>query len=130
MPVVDSVPILDGALGALAQAEADLARGELERARAYFESAAAALRETEDRAARARALVGLGRVLLGLEEPASRDVLEDAGTLFEDLADESGMREVQKLLLIAEGSVERESPRSFHSVGTLRWASVSLVATS
>ena len=110
-----------GAAGALEEGEALLARGELEQAGERFQAAARTYDELGDAAGGARALLGLGRVLLGLEDPACRAVLEDAGTWLEDLGDEVGVREVDKLLRAAESSIE-ESPRSFHSAGLMRAA--------
>ncbi|HSO35333.1 MAG TPA: hypothetical protein VLT33_22545 [Labilithrix sp.] len=106
----------------LDQAEALLARDELEEAGARFQTAAHAFDAVGDAAGSARALLGLGRVLLGLEDPACRAVLEDAGTCFEDLGDEAGVRHVERLLRAAESSVEARSPRSFHSAGLMKAA--------
>jgi hypothetical protein len=107
----------------LAEAEALLARDELERAAERFQAATRAFDDVGDAAGGARALLGLGRVLLGLEDPACRAVLEDAGTWLEDLGDEAGVRQVEQLLRAAESSVEQESPRSFHSAGLMRASS-------
>ena len=97
---------------ALAEGEALLACGDLEQAGERFQAAARAFDELGDAVGGAAALLGLGRVLLGLEDPACRAVLEDAGTWLEDLGDEAGMRQVDGLLRAAEASFE-ESPRSF-----------------
>ncbi len=121
MPAI-AIPLnlLNAARTALDEGEALLASGALEQARGYFQFARGAFERVDDRSGNARALLGLGRVLLGLEEPSSREALEDAGTVFEDLGDDEGMRHVEQLLRAAESSVERESPRSFHSAGSLR----------
>ena len=113
-----------GALAAamLEQAEALLARDALEEATARFQTAAHAFDAVGDAAGSARALLGLGRALLGLEDPACRAVLEDAGTCFEDLGDEAGVRQVEQLLRAAESSIEATSPRSFHSAGLMKAA--------
>jgi|GEM_PF-2387931 len=103
------------AASALATAEELLARGLLEQAGERFQAAARAYDELGDAAGGARALLGLGRVLLGLEDPVCREVLEDAGTWLEDLGDEAAVREVDGLLRIAERSID-ESPRSFHAI--------------
>jgi hypothetical protein len=95
--------------------EALLAIGLLEQAGERFQAAARAFDEVGDAAGGAQALLGLGRVLLGLEDPVCREVLEDAGTWLEDLGDEAGVREVDSLLRVAERSIE-ESPRSFHAI--------------
>jgi len=119
------VPACDRAVvaaAALAEGEALLARDELEQAGERFQAAARAFDELGDAAGGARALLGLGRVLLGLEDPACREVLEDAGTWLEDLGDDAGVREVDQLLRAAESSFERESPRSFHSAGLMKAA--------
>lgn len=97
--------------------EALLARGLLEQAGERFQAAARAFDELGDSAGGARALLGLGRVLLGLEDPVCREVLEDAGTWLEDLGDEAAVREVDSLLRIAEKSID-ESPRSFHAASS------------
>ncbi len=106
------------------QAEALLARDALEEAGERFQTAAHAFEAVGDAAGCARALLGLGRVLLGLEDPACRAVLEDAGTCLEDLGDELGVRQVDQLLRAAEASIEARSPRSFHSAGRMRAAKV------
>jgi hypothetical protein len=102
------------ARNAFETAEALLARGLLEQAGERFQAAARAFDELGDAAGGAQALLGLGRVLLGLEDPVCREVLEDAGTWLEDLGDEAAVREVDSLLRIAERSID-ESPRSFHA---------------
>lgn len=94
-----------------------LARGLLEQAGERFQTAARAFDALGDAAGGAQALLGLGRVLLGLEDPICREVLEDAGTWLEDLGDEAGVREVDTLLRVAERSID-ESPRSFHAIPT------------
>jgi hypothetical protein len=103
------------AANALETAEELLSRGLLEQAGERFQAAARAYDEIGDSAGGARALLGLGRVLLGLEDPACREVLEDAGTWLEDLGDEAAVREVDGLLRIADRSID-ESPRSFHAI--------------
>jgi hypothetical protein len=103
------------AKNALETAEALLARGLLEQAGERFQAAARAYDELGDAAGGARALLGLGRVLLGLEDPVCREVLEDAGTWLEDLGDEAAVREIDGLLRVAERSID-ESPRSFHAI--------------
>ena len=103
------------AQAALAEADGLLARGLLEQAGERYQAAARAFDELGDAAGGARALLGLGRVLLGLEDPNCREVLEDAGTFLEDLGDHAGVREIDGLLRVAEQSFD-ESPRSFHAI--------------
>ncbi|MBS2013381.1 MAG: hypothetical protein JST00_10865 [Deltaproteobacteria bacterium] len=100
------------AAASLADAEDLLARGLLEQAGERFQAASRAFDEVGDIEGSARALLGLGKVLLGLENPVCREVLEDAGTYLEDLGDEPGVKEVDKLLRAAQASFE-ESPKSF-----------------
>lgn len=100
------------ATAALADAEDLLSRGLLEQAGERFQAASRAFDDVGDIEGSARALLGLGKVLLGLEDPACREVLEDAGTHLEDLGDEPAVKEVDKLLRIAQSSME-ESPKSF-----------------
>lgn len=107
------------AKNALETAEELLARGMLEQAGERFQAAARAYDDLGDSGGGARALLGLGRVLLGLEDPVCREVLEDAGTLLEDLGDEVAVRQVDGLLRLAQRSID-ESPRSFHAVPTSR----------
>lgn len=99
---------------ALETAESLLARGLLEQAGERYQAAARTYDELGDAAGGARALLGLGRVLLGLEDPACREVLEDAGTKYEDLGDDVAVHQVDGLLRAAERAID-ESPRSFHS---------------
>lgn len=61
----------------------------------------------------ARARLALGHALLAAGEPAAREILEDAGTCFEELGDEASMLEVDVALRDAASTIE-ESPRSFH----------------
>lgn len=112
VPVSERVAL---AANALETGEALLARGLLEQAGERFQAAARAYDEVGDAAGGARALLGLGRVLLGLEDPVCREVLEDAGTWLEDLGDDERVREVDGLLRAAERSFD-ESPRSFHAI--------------
>jgi hypothetical protein len=112
VPMAERVARADNALRT---AEELLARGLLEQAGERFQAAARAYDELGDSAKGARALLGLGRVLLGLEDPVCREVLEDAGTWLEDLGDEAAVREVDGLLRIAERSID-VSPRSFHAI--------------
>lgn len=103
------------AASALETAERLLERGQLEQAGERYQAAARAFDDAGDAAGSARALLGLGRVLLGLEDPVCREVLEDAGTKYEDLGDEAAVHEIDGLLRAAERSID-ESPRSFHAI--------------
>jgi hypothetical protein len=67
-----------------------------------------------DRAGAARARFALGRALLAACDPAGREILEDAGTCFEELGDEDSMLAVDLALRDAAGDFE-ESPQSFQS---------------
>jgi hypothetical protein len=104
---------------ALARASLLSAEGLLEldapgAARPRFERAIELYDEQGERHEAARARLGLGRTLLVLGDPACREVLEDAGTLFEELRDESSVRHVDTLLREAEERIE-ESPMSFQA---------------
>lgn len=100
------------AAAAVEEAEDLLSRDLLEQAGERFMAASRAFDDLGDAAGSARALLGLGKVLLGLEDPACREVLEDAGTTLEDLGDEAKVLEIDRLLRAAEASIQ-ESPRSF-----------------
>jgi hypothetical protein len=81
--------------------------GELESAVLTYEAAG-------DRASAARARFALGRALLAASDPAGREILEDAGTCFEELGDEDAMLAVDRALRDA-ADVFEESPQSFQS---------------
>ena len=68
-----------------------------------------------DRPRAAQARLELGRTLLGLEDPACRELLEDAGTMFEELEDAAAVVEIDALLRRAAIAIE-ECPRSFHGL--------------
>ena len=112
VPATDRAGLAEAALLA---ADELLARGLLEQAGERYQAAARAYDDVGDAAGGARALLGLGRVLLGLEDPVCREVLEDAGTWLEDLGDDARVREIDGLLRIADKSFD-ESPKSFHAV--------------
>lgn len=86
--------------------------GELDAARRAADEALALFGEARDAQAIARASFELGEALLALGDPTCRELLEDAGTLFEDLGDEQAVLRIDRLLRLAEASIE-ESPRSF-----------------
>lgn len=105
----------DRVLGAIAEMAVRYARrGELDAARRAADEALAAFGDATDPIAIAQASLDLGEALVILGDPTCREILEDAGTLFEDLGDEDGIRRVDALLRAAEASIE-ESPRSFHA---------------
>lgn len=66
-----------------------------------------------DHVASAAARLELGMALMGASDVAAREVLEDAGTRFEELGDDGGMLAVDAALREAAEWIE-ESPRSFH----------------
>jgi hypothetical protein len=105
----------DRLLGALAEMAVTFARcGELAAARHAADEALGMFRDAHDAAAIARASLDLGEALLVLGDPTCRELLEDAGTLFEDLGDEAAVLCVDALLRTAQASIE-ESPRSFQA---------------
>lgn len=89
-------------------------RGELDAARRASDEAMSAFADATDATAIAQASLDLGEALVILGDPTCRELLEDAGTLFEDLGDEDGVRRVDALLRAAQSTIE-ESPRSFHT---------------
>lgn len=91
---------------------------EAHRAKAAFQDAAAAFDDAEPTprslASAAQARVGLARALVMLGDPSARAILEDAGTIFEELGDEEAVRAIDRELRDIQATLE-ESPRSFHS---------------
>jgi hypothetical protein len=85
----------------------ELSVGELERAVLTHEAEG-------NRVGAARARFALGRALLAASDPAGREILEDAGTCFEELGDEDAMLAVDLALRDASYTFE-ESPKSFQS---------------
>jgi hypothetical protein len=67
-----------------------------------------------DRTAAAMALRALGDRLFERRDPAARAVLEDAGSLFEELGDEKAVLEIDQALRALADEIE-ESPRSFQA---------------
>lgn len=105
----------DRILGTIAEMAVRYARlGELDAARRAADEALSAFGDATDAQAIAQASVDLGEALVILEDPTCREILEDAGTLFEDLGDDDGVRRVDLLLRRAEATIE-ESPRSFQA---------------
>jgi hypothetical protein len=104
----------DRVLSAIAGMAARYARlGEIDAARQAADEALSAFADVTNPVALARASLDLGEALIVLGDPTCREILEDAGTLFEDLGDEDGIRRVDTLLRTADASIE-QSPRSFH----------------
>jgi hypothetical protein len=68
------------------------------RARARFETAIAIFDELDMTSAAARGRIGLSRALTMLGDPFARTILEDAGTVFEDLGDHETVREIDSEL--------------------------------
>ena len=65
------------------------------------------------RAVVARARLEEARALLRSGDPSCRELLEDVGTVFEELGDTSAVLEIDALLRRAAIDIE-ETPRSFH----------------
>lgn len=91
-----------------------LALYEAHRARERFAAAVNAFDVEKDARLAARARVGLANAMLMLREPAARTVLEDAGTIFEDLGDEREVLAIDRALREAEADLEG-CPSSFHA---------------
>ncbi len=89
-----------------------LAVSEVHRARDAFEDAVAAFDAAWDRSAAAHARLGLAEAMLRLQDPAARVVLEDAGSLFEEIGDAKMVDAVDRALRDAEARFY-DSPRSF-----------------
>lgn len=91
---------------------------EAHRAKAEFEEAAASFDEVEPTPVSlrsgAQARVGLARALFMLGDPSARAVLEDAGTIFEEIGDDEAVIAIDRELREMQATLE-ESPRSFHS---------------
>jgi tetratricopeptide (TPR) repeat protein len=94
--------------------EALLALYEGRRAQERFAAALVVLDPTNDVAGRARALLGIGRALHMLGDPAARTAYEQAGDLYEDIGDDAAVRWIDRELRAIEAVIE-ESPRSFSS---------------
>lgn len=105
----------DRVLGAIAEMAVGYARvGELDAARRAADEALRAFGDASDARVIAQASLDLGEALVLLGDPTSREILEDAGTLLEDVGDEDGIRRVDVLLRAAQATIE-ESPRSFQA---------------
>lgn len=123
----DALGLLQSAAGKdrIAAARASLLVGdallglhEAHRAKAAFEQAARAFDENEPTpdslSAAAQARVGLARALTMLGDPSARAILEDAGTIYEELGDQAAVHAIDRELREIQAQLE-ESPRSFHS---------------
>jgi len=100
-------------LAKVAQMAAHYARiGQLDAARRAADEALAIFGDAHDRGTIARASLDLGAALIALGDPTCRELLEDAGTLFEDIGDEDAVLRVDAMLRTAQATIE-ESPRSF-----------------
>lgn len=105
----------DRVLGTVAAMAVRYARlGEVDAARRAADEALAMFESAYDPATIARASLDLGEALVVLGDPTCRELLEDAGTLFEDLGDEEAVIRVDRLLRTAQATIE-ESPRSFQT---------------
>ncbi len=105
----------DRVLGTVAAMAVRYARlGDQGAARRAADEALAMFGEAYDPPTIARASLDLGEALVLLGDPTCRELLEDAGTLFEDMGDEEAVLRVDRLLRTAEATIE-ESPRSFQT---------------
>lgn len=103
----------DRVLGTVAAMAVRYARlGELDAARRAADEALSMFGHAHDAPTIARASLDLGEALVALGDPTCRELLEDAGTLFEDMGDEEAVLRVDRLLRTAQATIE-ESPRSF-----------------
>ena len=92
-----------------------LALSEAHRARERFDDAIAIFDEVGELESAARARVGLARAMMMLRDPIGRAVLEDAGTLFEEIGDQDAARVID-IELRELNAVLEESPASFQAV--------------
>lgn len=90
-----------------------LALSEAHRAKERFAAAANVFDAEGDLRRSARARVGLARAMLMLRDPAARAVLEDAGTIYEELGDEREVLAIDRALREADAELEG-APISFH----------------
>ena len=105
----------DRVLAKVAEMAVTFARmGELDAARRTADEALALFGDAHHPLTIARASLDLGEALVMLGDPTCRELLEDAGTLFEDMGDEERVRRVDALLRTACAGIE-ESPRSFQA---------------
>jgi hypothetical protein len=87
-------------------------------AKERFTSAIEAFDHARDARGAARARLGLARTMLALRDPAARPVLEDAGTLFEELGDEAAVLAIDRELRQADAELE-DCPSSFRKPSTI-----------
>ena len=94
--------------------EALVSLHEAHRAMERLEIAVDCFDELGAKAEGAKARFILAKAMLLLRDPAARAVLEDAGTLFEELGDEEAVLAIDRTLREAEADFSGgESPRSF-----------------
>jgi hypothetical protein len=116
----DALLVVDDITDARALGEVSLLLGEAlvslheaHRAKERLEIAVEAFDDVGARAEGAKARFVLAKAMLLLRDPAARAVLEDAGTLFEELGDEEAVLAIDRTLREAEADFAEESPRSF-----------------
>lgn len=103
----------DRVLGTVAAMAVRYARlGDLDAARRAADEALGMFGRAHDAAIIARASLDLGEALVALGDPTCRELLEDAGTLFEDMGDEEAVLRIDRLLRTAQATID-ESPSSF-----------------
>lgn len=113
-PQITEVPV-QGRVQRMVFALAELAKTQdPAQARMTLDDAEALLDEIHDSRTLAEARFAIGGALLALAEPSARVMLEDAGTLFEELGDDDAVMRVDAALREAEATIE-ESPRSFQA---------------
>jgi hypothetical protein len=95
-----------------------LALYEAHRARERFEAAVIAFDELQDRVSAAHSRLGLARAMLMLRDPAARAVMEDAGTIFEELGDDEQVLAIDRALREMEADFE-SCPTSFHASASI-----------
>lgn len=113
-PRITEVPVL-GRAPRMVFALAELAKTQdAQQAHLTLDDAQSLLDEIDDSRTLAEARFAIGCALLALAEPSARVMLEDAGTLFEELGDDEAVMRVDAALREAEATIE-ESPRSFQA---------------
>jgi hypothetical protein len=122
----DAALVVDGIEDRKAAAEVSLLLGEAfvhlheaHRAKERLCLAASVFDEAGDLPDAARARFALGHAMLLLRDPAARAVLEDAGTIYEELGNEEAVLSIDRALRDAEAAFE-ESPGSFSACHGLR----------
>jgi hypothetical protein len=115
----DALLVVDGIKDTRTVGEVSLLLGEAlvslheaHRAKERLEIAVESFDEIGAQAEAAKARFILARAMMLLRDPAARAVLEDAGTLFEELGDEEAVLAIDRALREVEADIA-ESPRSF-----------------